>query len=95
MLTHFKPQSDLTQIYHEFVSLAKGDIERQQAKQTVEASGKITQHGCEGAFRFFDRQELAMLLMSSGASQPRIYSTFANQAYLALAEKSPISTTSE
>jgi ubiquinone/menaquinone biosynthesis C-methylase UbiE len=95
VLTHFKPQADLTQVYREFVSLAKGDIERQQAKEAVEASSKITQHSSEGAFRFFDRQELAMLLMSSGASQPRIYSTFANQAYLALAEKSPISTTSE
>jgi SAM-dependent methyltransferase len=95
VLTHFKPQADLTQIYRELVSLAKGEIERQQAKETVEASDKITQHSCEGAFRFFDRQELAMLLMSSGASQPRIYSTFANQAYLALAEKTPTSTTSE
>ena len=95
VLTHFKPQADLTQIYREFVSLAKGDIERQQAREAVEASGKIMQHSSEGAFRFFTRQELAMLLMSSGASQPRIYSTFVNQAYLALAEKSPISTTSE
>jgi PAS domain S-box-containing protein len=95
VITHFKPQADLTQIYREFVSLAKGEIERQQAKEAVEASGKITQHSREGAFRFFNRQELAMLLMSSGASQPRIYSTFANQAYLAVAEKSPISTPSE
>lgn len=90
VLTHFKPQADLTQIYRELVSLAKGEIERHQAKEAIEASGKITQHR-EGAFRFFDRQELAMLLMSSGASQPRIYSTFANQAYVAVAEKSPTS----
>jgi PAS domain S-box-containing protein len=95
VLTHFKPQADLTHIYRQFVSLAKGDIERQQAKETVDASGKIMQHAREGAFRFFDRQELAMLLMSSGASQPRIYSTFGNQAYLALAEKPPIPTPSE
>ena len=40
-----------------------------------------------GIFRFFDKQELTMLLMSSGAVQPRIYSTFANQAYIAVAEK--------
>jgi ubiquinone/menaquinone biosynthesis C-methylase UbiE len=95
VLTHFKPQADLTHIYRQFVSLAKGDIERQQAKEAVDASGKIMQHAREGAFRFFDRQELAMLLMSSGASQPRIYSTFGNQAYLALAEKPPIPTPSE
>jgi len=38
-------------------------------------------------FRFFDRQELTMLLLASGAAQPRVYSTFANQAYLAAADK--------
>ncbi|WP_447983590.1 PilZ domain-containing protein [Nitrospira sp. Nam74] len=95
ILTHFKPQADLTQIYRKFVGLAKRDSERQQATEAAEASGTITQYPCEGAFRFFDRQELAMLLMSSGASQPRIYSTFSNQAYLALAEKSPFITPSE
>jgi PAS domain S-box-containing protein len=92
VLTHFKPQADLTQIYRKFVGLAKRDSERQQATEAVEASDAITRYPCEGAFRFFDRQELAMLLMSSGASQPRIYSTFSNQAYLALAEKSPFFT---
>ena len=95
VLTHFKPQADLTQIYREFVSLAKGDIERQQAQEAVEAAGRITEYSSEGTFRFFDRQELAMLLMSSGASQPRIYSTFANQAYLAVAEKSSLPPTSK
>ncbi|HKN88581.1 MAG TPA: methyltransferase domain-containing protein [Nitrospiraceae bacterium] len=87
VLTHFKPQANLARIYREFVSLAKSDLDRQQAKEMVEASGRITQPSREGAFRFFDRQELAMLLMVSGASQPRIYSTFANQAYIAVAEK--------
>ncbi|MDQ6734800.1 MAG: alpha/beta hydrolase, partial [Nitrospirota bacterium] len=93
VLTHFKPEANLAQIYRQFVSLAKSDLDRQQAKEAVEASGRITQPSHGGAFRFFDHQELAMLLMSSGASQPRIYSTFANQAYIAVAEK-PSSPTS-
>jgi PAS domain S-box-containing protein len=92
VLTHFKPQANLAQIYRQFVSLAKSDLDRQQAKETVEASGRITQPSHRGTFRFFDRQELAMLLMSSGASQPRIYSTFANQAYIAVAEKPSFAT---
>ena len=87
VLTHFKPQANLAHIYREFVSQAKSDLDRQQAKEMVEASGRIMQPSRGDAFRFFDRQELAMLLMVSGASQPRIYSTFANQAYIAVAEK--------
>jgi len=33
------------------------------------------------------QQELAQLLIAGGAVPPRIYSTFANQAYLAVVEK--------
>jgi PAS domain S-box-containing protein len=87
VLTNFKPQADVSHIYRNFVSLAKGEHERQLAEETEEASATITQRSREGAFRSFDRQELAMLLISSGASQPRVYSTFANQAYIAVAEK--------
>jgi hypothetical protein len=49
--------------------------------------GKILQGERDGVFRFFDKQKLIMLLTASGAVQPRIYSTFANQAYIAVAEK--------
>jgi ubiquinone/menaquinone biosynthesis C-methylase UbiE len=94
VLTHFKPEANLAHIYRQFVSLAKSDLDRQQAQETVEASGRITQPSHEGVFRFFDSQELAMLLMSGGASQPRIYSTFANQAYIAVAEKPSLPTSS-
>ena len=87
VLTHFKPQANFSHIYRAFVSMARSDLDRQQAKEMVEASDQITKPVPEDAFRFFDRQELAMLLMASGASQPRIYSTFANQAYIAVAEK--------
>jgi len=87
VLTHFKPDANFAQIYRQFVSLAKSDLDRQQAEEAVEASRRITQSSHGVAFHFFDRQELAMLLMSGGASQPRIYSTFANQAYIAIAEK--------
>jgi ubiquinone/menaquinone biosynthesis C-methylase UbiE len=87
ILTSFKPQADLAQIYRNFISVAKGQEEIEKAKQVLNTSGNITLHERQGGFRFFDRQELAMLLMSSGAVQPRIYSTFANQAYIAVAEK--------
>lgn len=91
IVTTFKPQADLSQIYRKFLSLAQNDLEKTQAKATVEAAGTITHGTQESAFRFFEQQELAMLLRSTGASQPRIYSTFANQAYIAVAEKSPSS----
>ena len=87
ILTNLKPQADLSQIYRNFVRQANRPEEVEEARQLLTNSGKIKQAEGDGVFRFFDRQELAMLLLSSGAVRPRIFSTFANQAYLAVAEK--------
>jgi PAS domain S-box-containing protein len=95
VLTHFKPEADLDQIYGRLKSPAKSDVDTRHVNEIMEAPDRISQPSREASFRFFDRQELAMLLVSSGASQPRIYSTFANQAYIAVAEKSPTSAPSQ
>jgi len=87
VLTNLKPHSDLSQIYRNFACLADRPEELEEARQVLNNSGKIKQGESDGIFRFFNRQELAMLLISSGAPQPRIYSTFANQAYIAVVEK--------
>ncbi|MGH7236435.1 MAG: serine aminopeptidase domain-containing protein, partial [Nitrospiraceae bacterium] len=87
ILTNLKPHADLSQIYRNFLHLAQRPEEVEEAKQILNNSGKIMQCESNGIFRFFDKQELTMLLISSGAVQPRIYSTFANQAFIAVAEK--------
>jgi len=88
VLVNFKPHADLSQVYRNFAMDSWNSGELEKAKQMLDASGQLAECAGQGGFRSFDRQELAMLLMTSGASQPRVYSTFANQAYLAVAEKS-------
>ena len=87
IITNLKPHPDLSQIYRNFVQSTARPEELQEARHLLNNSGKIIQAESNGVFRFFDRQELAMLLLASGAAQPRVYSTFANQAYLAAADK--------
>ena len=87
IVTNLKPQADLSQIYRNFVQIAKQPEDIEQGRQILSNSGKIRQGESDGIFRFFEKQELAMLLTFSGAARPRIYSTFANQAYIAVAEK--------
>ncbi|MGH7164538.1 MAG: PilZ domain-containing protein [Nitrospiraceae bacterium] len=86
-LTNLKPQADLSQIYRNFLRTTTNQDEIEEARQLLNNSGKIRHAEANGIFHFFDKQELAMLLLSSGASQPRIYSAMANQAYLAVAQK--------
>lgn len=87
IITNLKPYADLSQIYRNFVQRADRPEEVEEGRQLLNNSGKIKQAEGDGIFRFFDRQELAMLLTASGAAQPRVYSTFANQGYIAVAEK--------
>ena len=87
VIANFKPHADLSQVYRNFATATRDSRELEKAKQMLDASGQLAECAGQGGFRSFDRQELAMLLMTAGASQPRLYSTFANQAYLAVAEK--------
>ena len=87
ILTNLKPHADLSQVYRNFLQVAQRPEEVEEAKEILNNSGKIKQCESNGIFRFFDKQELTMLLTSSGAVHPRIYSTFANQAYIVVAEK--------
>jgi hypothetical protein len=84
VLTNLKPDADLTQIYRDSIPFANPGTE---AKGVLATTGKIQEGQREGIFQSFDRQTLARLLMSSGAIHPRIYSAFANQAFVAVAEK--------
>jgi len=87
VVTNLKPQADLSQIFRNFIQFARAPEEVEQGRQLLSNSGKIKQGESNGIFRFFERQELAMLLTASGMNRPRIYSTFANQAYIVVAEK--------
>lgn len=95
IITNLKPHADLSQIYRNFVEAARSTEEIEEARQALNNSGKIKQGESDGIFRFFDKQELVVLLTSAGVSHPRIYSTFANQAFIAVAEKPSSSTTLE
>ncbi len=87
VITNLKPNADLSHIYRNFIQVTEHPEEVEEARRLLNNSGKIKQGESDGIFRFFDRHELAMLLESSGAARPRIYTTFANQAYIAVAEK--------
>jgi ubiquinone/menaquinone biosynthesis C-methylase UbiE len=87
VIANFKPHADLSQVYRHFATASRDARELEKVKQMLDASGQLAECAGQGGFRSFDRQELAILLMTAGASQPRLYSTFANQAYLAVGEK--------
>jgi len=85
IVTNLKPHADLSHIYQEVILAAQ--LEDKEARQLLKEVGTMKQGESDGAFRFFTRQELAMLLIGSGAQRPRTYPAFADQAYITVAEK--------
>jgi ubiquinone/menaquinone biosynthesis C-methylase UbiE len=88
ILTNLKPDSDMSQIYRNFQRQTENPDDVEEARDLLNNSADIRQAATEGVFRFWDRQEFAMLLLSAGAEDVRIFKTFAEQAYIAVSHKS-------
>ena len=93
VLSNLKPYADLSAIYRSFVDTARTPDQVEEGRRLLDNSGKIKEREGEGTFHFLHAAELESLLRAAGASHPRVYSTFGNQALIAVAEKSAASLT--
>ena len=88
VLTNLKPNSDLSQIYSNFIRQSSKPNEIEEAKQLLNNSGKIREAEGDGIFHFHDQHELFDLLYKTSKGQrPKVFSTFLNQANIAVLEK--------
>ncbi|MGB0911482.1 MAG: methyltransferase domain-containing protein [Nitrospirales bacterium] len=88
VLTNLKPNSDLSRIFSNFVQETSNAQEIEEARQLLNNSGKIREAEGEGLFCFPDAEELKELISSaSDGGETRIFSTFANQAYIVAVTK--------
>ncbi|MGZ8393422.1 MAG: alpha/beta fold hydrolase [Nitrospira sp.] len=88
VLSNLKPYADLSAIYRGFVETAKTPDQVEEGRRLLDNSGRIKAREGEGIFNFLHQAELEQLLRAAGAAHPRVYSTFGNQALIAVAEKS-------
>ena len=94
VLSNLKPNSDLSVIYTNSVQETTEVNEVEEARQLLSNSGKIRQAEGDGVFHFHDEDELRQLLQQVDANvTPRVYSTFANQAYIAVIKKEAVPST--
>jgi hypothetical protein len=89
VITSLKPQADLSQICRLTEQQAEPPESIEAAKRMLISFGTIKQAERDGMFHALTRQELALLLLASGAVQISVHSAFDDQAYLAVAEKPP------
>jgi ubiquinone/menaquinone biosynthesis C-methylase UbiE len=89
IVTSLKPYADLLEIYRTFVLRTDLREEVEEAERLLNTTCKIKQAEGDGVFRSFQPDELTMMLTMSGVADPRISSTFGNQAYIVVGEKAP------
>ncbi len=87
VISNLKPYADLSAIYRSFVETAETRDQVEEGRRLLDNSGRIKEREGEGTFHFHYQAELESLLRAAGVSRPRVYSTFGNQALIAVAEK--------
>ncbi len=87
VLSNLKPYADLSAIYRSFVQTAQTPDHVEEGRRLLDNSGRIKAREGEGIFHFLHHAELESLLRAAGAFHPQVYSTFGNQALIAVTEK--------
>lgn len=87
VISNLKPYADLSAIYRSFVETAETRDQVEEGRRLLDNSGRIKEREGEGTFHFHYQGELESLLRAAGVARPRVYSTFGNQALIAVAEK--------
>ena len=87
VISNLKPYADLSAIYRSFVETAQTPDQIEEGRRLLDNSGRIKEREGEGIFHFLYQAELESLLRAAGGSHPRVYSTFGNQALIAVADK--------
>lgn len=87
VISNLKPYADLSAIYRNFVDTAQTADQIEEGRRLLDNSGRIKEREGEGTFHFHYQAEFEGLLRAAGVSRPRVYSTFGNQALIAVADK--------
>jgi dienelactone hydrolase/ribosome-associated toxin RatA of RatAB toxin-antitoxin module/ubiquinone/menaquinone biosynthesis C-methylase UbiE len=87
VVTSLKPHADLSEIYRNFLDLAKNKSEIMEARKMLSNSGRIKQKESVGYYHFFSESELVAIMVAAGAKHVRVFKSFANQANVVVCEK--------
>ncbi len=93
VISNLKPYADLSAIYRNFVDTAQTPDQIEEGRRLLDNSGRIKEREGEGTFHFHYQAEFEGLLRAAGVARPRVYSTFGNQALIAVADKRLVNVT--
>lgn len=87
VLTSLAPLADPLPFYRTRIHLAGRPSDREEGRKLLSAWGLVNEARRNGLFHSFSQADLLTLAAMSGAEHPRLYPTYAGQAYALVAEK--------
>lgn len=88
IITVFSRRADLSSLFASVMQRAARPEDVEEARWLWMQWGLIREAEANGAFRFFDRQDLIQLFKACGAPRPRLYTALNDQCLIVVAEKS-------
>jgi len=87
VISSLKPNTDLSEVYRNFVSVAENETQIEEARHLLSNSGMIKLKEVRGIYHFFSEKELRALMRQAGFNRTRVFRSFGDQANVAFAEK--------
>ncbi len=88
VVSSLKPFADLSQVYRNFIKIAKDKSDIEEARKLLSNAGRIKVKEAHGVYEFFSEATLTDLLQSAGLSEIETYRSLGNQANVAVGLKS-------
>ena len=87
VVTSLKPFADLSQVYRNFIKVAKNKAHLAEAQKLLSNAGRIKAKEAQGIYRFFSEEALTDLLKEAGVCEVETYRSLGNQANVAVGVK--------
>jgi SAM-dependent methyltransferase/esterase/lipase len=87
VVTSLKPFADLSQVYRNFVKVAKGRADLAEAQKLLSNAGRIKAKEAQGIYQFFSEDALMDLLRQASVCEVETYRSLGNQANVVVGVK--------
>lgn len=87
VITSLKPFADLSEVYRNFISVARNERDILEARKLLSSAGKIKRKEGEGHYHFFSDKELKFILLATGGKNLKTFRSLCNQINVAVATK--------
>jgi SAM-dependent methyltransferase/esterase/lipase len=87
VVTSLKPFADLSQVYRNFVKVAKSRADIAEAQKLLSNAGRIKAKEAQGVYQFFSEEALMDLLKEASVCEVETYRSLGNQANVVVGVK--------